>query len=122
MINATAAWIGFLFGAVSGAIPGLFFHRDTWLGGYTSWPRRLVRLAHISFFGIGFMNLALFLTARDLEIATPRASMLMLVGAISMPLVCYLSAWRQCCRHLFYIPVTSILGAIFIFIYKMVLS
>ena len=49
MTNIVAAWIGFSLGCISGAIPGLFFQNQDWLGGYTSWPRRLIRLAHISF-------------------------------------------------------------------------
>lgn len=51
-INIYAAWIAFLLGCIAGAVPGLFLHRGDWLGGCTAWPRRMVRLAHISFFGI----------------------------------------------------------------------
>src|SRR4051812_205671 len=50
-LNIAAAWIGILCGVLGGAVVGLFFHRDEWLGGYGSWRRRLARLGHISFFG-----------------------------------------------------------------------
>jgi len=120
MINITAAWIGFALGCVSGAIPGLFFHRQDWLGGYTSWPRRLIRLAHISFFGIGFMNLGIGLTGNVLNIASPAASILMIVGAAMMPTICYASAFRPMFRHLFFIPAGSVLLAIVLFIERMV--
>ena len=120
MINITAAWIGFLMGAISGAIPGLFFYRFDWLGGYTSWPRRLIRLAHISFFGIGFLNLGLGLTGLVLEIASPAASALMLLGAVTMPLLCYASALRPASRHLFFIPAGSVILSIIIFLERMV--
>ena len=120
MINLTAAWIGFAFGAVSGAIPGLFFHRKDWLGGYTSWPRRLIRLAHISFFGIGFLNLGLALTVQTLEITSSVASVLMLVGAVFMPAICYASAYRPVFRHLFFIPAGSILLSIILITERMV--
>ncbi|MDF7824677.1 hypothetical protein P4B35_11690 [Pontiellaceae bacterium B12227] len=120
MINLTAAWIGFALGAVSGAIPGLFFHNVDWLGGYASWPRRLIRLAHISFFGIGFLNLGMGLTCRVLEMEVQTASVLMLVGAVLMPTVCYLSAFRPLFRHLFFIPAGSILLSIILFIERMV--
>jgi len=116
MINIMAAWIGFALGCVSGAIPGLFFQKHTWLGGYTSWPRRLIRLAHISFFGIGFLNLGMGLTCLALGIEPGLASLLMLVGAVMMPTVCYLSAFRPAFRHLFFIPAGSILAAIVLFI------
>ena len=120
MINITAAWIGFLLGCVSGAIPGLFFHKPEWLGSYTSWPRRLIRLAHISFFGIGFLNLGLGLTGKVLGIASPVASVLMMVGAVMMPTVCYASALRPAFRHLFFIPAGSVLVSIVLFIERMV--
>ena len=120
MINITAAWIGFLLGAVSGAVPGLFFHNPDWLGGYTAWPRRLIRLGHISFFGIGFLNLGMGLTGSVLSIASPAASVLMLVGAVAMPAVCYASAFRPEFRHLFFIPAGSVLVSLILFIGRMV--
>jgi uncharacterized membrane protein len=116
MINITAAWIGFLLGCISGAVPGLFFYGYDWLGGYTSWPRRLIRLAHISFFGIGFLNLGLGLTGNVLGVESPIASILMLGGAIAMPTVCYASAFRPAFRHLFFIPAGSVTAAIVLFI------
>ncbi len=116
MINITAAWIGFLLGAVSGAIPGLFFHKPNWLGGYTSWPRRLIRLGHISFFGIGFINLGMGLTSHVLGMESVPASILMIVGAVAMPTVCYASAFRPAFRHLFFIPAGSVLISIILFI------
>ena len=119
-VNIIAAWIGFALGAVSGAIPGLFFHNHNWLGGYTSWPRRLIRLGHISFFGIGFMNLGMGLTSTVLGIETQAASSLMLVGAVMMPTVCYLSAFKPIIRHLFFIPAGAILLSIIIFIERLV--
>jgi hypothetical protein len=120
VINITAAWIGFALGCISGAIPGLFFHKQDWLGGYTSWPRRLIRLAHIAFFGIGFLNLGLGLTSLLLGVESPAASILMIVGAVAMPSVCYASAFRPVFRHLFFIPAGSVFVAIVLFIERMV--
>jgi len=120
MINITAAWLGFLLGTISGAIPGLFFHRESWLGGYTSWPRRLIRLGHISFFGIGFLNLGLGLTSTALGISSQPASLCMLIGAATMPVICYASAYRPLFRHLFIIPAGSVMLAIICFIERIV--
>lgn len=50
-------WTGMLAGGLSGAALGLFFHREEWMGGYGRFRRRLARLGHISFFGLGFLNL-----------------------------------------------------------------
>jgi len=118
MTNIVAAWIGFLLGVVSGAVPGLFFHRPDWLGGYTSWPRRLVRLAHISFFGIGFLNLGMGLVGQAFGVESVPASILMLLGAVAMPVVCYASAFRPPFRHLFFIPAGAVLASIVLFTIK----
>ena len=122
MINVTAAWIGFLLGGIAGAIPGLFLYRYDWLGGYTSWQRRLIRLGHIAFFGIGFLNLGLGLTGKALGIESPVASVLMLVGAATMPLTCYASAFKPAFRHLFFIPATAVILSIVFFLERMVQS
>jgi len=121
MFNMISAWIGFALGCVSGAVPGLFFHKQDWLGGYTAWPRRLIRLAHISFFGIGFLNLGLGLSGAVFGIESEIASVLMLVGAVTMPAVCYLSAFKPAFRHLFFIPAGSVLLSILFFTERMVL-
>ena len=120
MINIVAAWIGFALGCISGAIPGLFFHNQDWLGGYTSWPRRLIRLAHIAFFGIGFLNLGLGLTGQLLGVESLAASILMIIGAATMPAICYASAFKPIFRHLFFIPAGSVFVAIVLFIERMV--
>jgi hypothetical protein len=120
MINISAAWIGFLLGGISGAVPGLFFHGQNWLGGYASWPRRLIRLGHISFFGIGFLNLGMGLTGLALDVTSAPASVLMLVGAATMPLVCYASAFRPLFRHLFFVPAGSVILATSLFLERMV--
>lgn len=120
-VNLHAAWIGILLGFVAGALPGLFFHQADWLGGYASWPRRMVRLAHISFFGLGFINLAFALSAAPLGLSGADLvwpSRLLLLGAASMPAVCYLAAFRQSFRHLFCIPVSSLILAVGLILYR----
>lgn len=120
--NLYAAWIGFLAGGLAGVVTGLFFHREDWLGGYGSWPRRMVRLAHVAFFGIGILNLAFALTARALGLAggLRLASALLIVGAVAMPLVCYLSAYRRPFRHLFAVPALSVTAGVALFLARIV--
>lgn len=122
LLNVYAAWFAFLLGIIAGAISGLKFFSDEFLGGYTSWQRRLVRLGHISFFGIGLINLAFALTARALNITSGLsvASVLFVVGAVTMPLVCYLSAFRPPARHLFFIPVLSVLSGVVITLWRII--
>ena len=124
MMNLQAAWIGLLLGCVAGAIPGLFFYGSDWLGGYASWQRRMTRLGHISFFGIGFINLSFALTARalGLEAGLRGASILLIAGAVTMPTVCYLSAWKPACRHSFFIPAMSVTIGIALFTWRVMQS
>jgi hypothetical protein len=108
-------WIAMIFGVLSGGIIGLFFHKDQWAGGYNSFRRRLIRLGHISFIGLGFMNIMFGLTLLNInfpELHTNIASSGFLAGLITMPSCCFLSAWKKPFRHLFPIPVISILTGI----------
>jgi hypothetical protein len=107
-----AGWLGMLLGVVSGAVIGLFFHREDWMGGYASYRRRLTRLGHISFFGLALVNFSFAFTQHVLALSAPWNSVAMwafLVGAVSMPACCFLSAWRKPFRHFFFIPVGSVL-------------
>lgn len=117
-INIIAAWLAMLAGIVAGAIQGLFFHRREWLGGYDSWERRITRLGHISLFGIAFINLAFAFSVITLDIQdnVVLTSWLFLIGQITMPVICYLSALKKPLRNLFFIPVLSILAGTIIFI------
>jgi hypothetical protein len=111
-ISFSAAWIGICLGCVAGAVQGLFFHNETWLGGYDSWQRRMLRLGHISLIAIGFINLGFALTAATLGLAGTRTpAVLLVVAAATMPLVCYLSAIYKPFRHLFFIPALSLTAA-----------
>lgn len=110
-LNMLVGWAGILLGVCSGAAIGLFFHRDDWLGGYTSFRRRMIRLSHISFFGIGFVNILFALSVDALPIAPAAArvaSIALMIGAIGMPANCLLTAWRGGFRHLFAIPVAAV--------------
>ncbi len=116
LINFWAAWIGIIGGFVSGAIIGLFFHKDDWLGGYGTWQRRMVRLGHISFFGLGFINLLYAVGVFLTHIENQASSVLLIIGAMTMPLICFLSAWKKPFRNLFFIPVISLLAGTVLFL------
>jgi hypothetical protein len=110
-INLLFAWCWMTLGLLSGAAQGLGFHRESWMGGYNSWRRRLTRLGHIAFFGTGMLNLGMALTADRvglIDAAVFGPGVCLIVGAVSMSLVCYLSAWRKPLRNLFFVPVLSL--------------
>ena len=113
-INALAAWTGVVLGIVTGAAQGLFFHRADWLGGYDTWPRRLLRLGHVSFFGIAALNLGYAVTVTHLRWPAPAtlASVALAAANVLMPMACALAAWRPPLRHLFDVPVSCVLAGI----------
>ena len=119
LINFYAAWIGIALGFVAGAIIGIFFHDDYWAGGYVSWQRRMIRLGHISFFGLAFINLSYAFSVKiyNINFGDQLISYLFIIGAVSMPVVCFLSAYKKNFRHLFFIPVTSLISGIGYFIF-----
>jgi len=108
--NLWVGWAGMLGGVLSGAVIGLFFEREDWMGGYGSFRRRLARLGHIAFFGLGFVNILFALTTRDVGETTwlTVASWSLVVGAGAMPVCCFLTAWKQRFARLFPIPVVSV--------------
>jgi hypothetical protein len=116
-MNLLAGWTSILLGFAAGAVPGLFFWREEWLGGYGSWRRRMIRLAHIAFFGLGFINLLFALTVTQLGLQSGAgwlrwSALLLAAGNVTMPAACYLAAWRQPFRLLFPVPVTCELAGV----------
>lgn len=112
-INLYVGWTAVLTGLLAGTGLGLFFHQSDWLGGYGSWRRRMLRLGHVALMGTGLLNVlfALSVDALGIEPAPRIAGVLFVAGAATMPTVCFLSAWKTGFRHLFFIPVISLLGA-----------
>jgi hypothetical protein len=119
-INLVVGWVAILTGLLTGAGIGMFFHDEAWLGGYASWQRRMLRLTHISLVGTGLLNLAFALSvaALHLDPLPWLGSILFVVGAVTMPLICGLSAWYRAIRHLFFVPVLSLVIATANIIYR----
>jgi hypothetical protein len=113
MVNWYFGWGLILCAFVTGAIIGMFFYRDDFLGGYSSFRRRILRLGHIALVGLGMINILFSLTA-SAEGTLPKAtaaSIGFIVGGVTMPGVCFLSAWRAGFRRLFFIPVAALIIA-----------
>lgn len=119
-LNLLVAWVAILAGLVSGTGFGLFFRDPNWLGGYASWRRRMMRLGHVALIGTGLLNLAFALSVDHLKLAYPPriASAAFLIGAVSMPAVCFLTAWRDAFHRLFFIPVSSLIVAVADFLWQ----
>ncbi|QNN22285.1 hypothetical protein HED60_08375 [Planctomycetales bacterium ZRK34] len=119
--NLIAAWAGLLAGMGAGAVVGIFFGSEDFAGGYGSWPRRLMRLGHISFFGLAVVNFMYYFTTVALpgplsryegQLPGQLPGVLLIAGAILMPTVCYLSAWRAGVRHAFFLPVGCLITGV----------
>jgi hypothetical protein len=113
-LNWFAGWGCIAAAFISGALIGLYFHREDFWGGYASFRRRIVRLGHIALAALGMMNVLFSYSpwppADSFDGRT--ASIGFLIGGVSMPAVCFLSGWRAGFRFWFWIPVTSLLFAV----------
>jgi hypothetical protein len=113
-LNLIVAWLWILLGFLSGCGLGLGFHRENWLGGYSSFKRRLYRLGHISLFALGAVNLFFYITTAHVTATGMTwivASRGFIAGAILMPICCLIMAHWPRARLLFGLPVLSLVVA-----------
>ncbi len=113
-LNLRAGWLLVLLGLLSGALLGLRFHEEGFLGGYASLRRRLLRLGHIALIALGALNVLFALTpcAGAGSAGDGLCGALLLAGAIAMPVTCGLAALRPSLRPLFSLPVTALVAAV----------
>lgn len=113
MLNWYAGWAMLLVAFVTGAIIGVYFHQDDFLGGYSAFRRRVLRLGHIALAALGLVNIVFSLAVDSVEPSrhTMIASLSYMIGGIAMPVVCFLTAWRPWFRRLFFVPVTALILA-----------
>jgi len=112
-LNLALAWLWIVLGFASGMVLGMFFHDEKWLGGYASHKRRMYRLGHISFFGLGTVNLLFWLTVKNLPALGSLASVAsgaLMLGALTMPVCCAVMAHFPKAHLVFTIPVLSLIS------------
>lgn len=114
VLNWQAGWLLVLAGFATGAVIGLSFHREDFLGGYNSFRRRLVRLGHIALAALGMMNVLFAVSPwpQPGSLTSRAASLAFVIGGVTMPAACFLTAWRQGIRHVFVVPVTALVLAV----------
>jgi hypothetical protein len=102
-------------GFAAGALLGLGFHREEFLDGYGSFRRRLLRLGHVALVALGLLNLVFGLTVPSIAYShgglAKAASFCWLAGGMSMPSVCFLTAWRPAFQTAFVAPVGLLMAA-----------
>ena len=116
--NIFIGWCGMVAGAVLGMIIGLWAESRDWAGGYGSFRRQALRLAHVAAFALGIINVlygTCTLGLRQLPMWAGRAGCVaMMAGGVLMPLLCLAAAWRRSLKYLFPIPATCVLAALVI--------
>jgi hypothetical protein len=116
VFNLWFGWLWILLGFISGTVLGIFFADEQWLGGFASFKRRMYRLGHISFIGLGAVNLLFWGTTRILLPTGPLAAIAgtaFIVGGVAMPICCVTAAHFPKIPMLFAVPVLALtLGAV----------
>lgn len=120
--NEAFGWAWVAVGLTAGAWLGMHFQKPDFLGGYQSYPRRLVRLGHIACVALGLTNVLFAHSAARWTAGAaiadggpPRitlAAWLLMIGAVTMPLCCVLTAWRPALKPAFAVPVATLLTAV----------
>lgn len=116
-INIKFGWLWLSIAIVMAMYMGLYAFKTDWLGDYASLPRRFLRLSHISFMALALTNVlyGLCIDSINLSLKVKRlGSYSMVVAAIFMPIICFLSAWNSFFQHFFFIPAGSFACAAFI--------
>jgi hypothetical protein len=120
--NRVVGWSSFVVGITVGLVMGLWsfggpLPSPEVLGQYDDLSRRLARLGHIAFFGLGILNVLL---ARELPRLTLKpglcrvASTTMNFGNIFLPLTLLAAAAFHPIKYLMSIPATAVLVALVI--------
>jgi hypothetical protein len=114
--NILVGWAGMILGTLLGMAFGLRAESRDWAGGYGSFRRQALRLAHVAAFALGMINVLYGLSARGLDLLPPWAvvtgSLAMIAGGLLMPTVCLAVAWRRPLKILFPLPASCVLVAL----------
>jgi len=114
------AWLSFVIGVATGLVMGLWSFDGPvptpgWLGDYDALSRRMARLGHIAYFGLGFITLLLAWELPKLALDERQrvmAARAMIFGNMVLPLTLFAaSAWHPL-KYLMPIPALSVLVAL----------
>jgi hypothetical protein len=119
-MNRTVGWISLVVGIATGLVMGLWsfdgpMTTPAWLGEYGDTARRLARLGHIAFIGLGVINILIAhelpqsaLNARGRRLASRHMNF----GNIVLPITLFVAAaWRPA-KYAMAIPATAVFVAL----------
>jgi len=118
--NRSVGWVSLACGVATGLVMGLWsfdgpMQTPAWLGEYADTSRRLARLGHIAFFGLGILNILLShelpksaLSERAKRIAARHMNF----GNIVLPVNLFVAAiWRPA-KYAMGVPATTVFVAL----------
>ena len=111
MVNELFGWISVLGGLAMGLVIGMKFQREDWLGGYTAFPRRMVRLAHVAMVALGMLNIQFAQSAERMNLSlgvAEAASLAFIAAAVLMPACCLWMAFRRGRFEIFAAPISCL--------------
>lgn len=118
--NQTIGWCSLVVGALTGMVMGLWSFDGPmpvpdWVGAYGETPRRLLRLCHIAFFGLGILNILLAqqLPNFRLDEGLKRlAALSMNIGNVFLPLTLLAASAYHPLKYLMAVPATAVVIAL----------
>jgi len=115
-LNRAVAWCGFFLGAATGSVMGLWsfdgpVSPPAGLTNYGDTSRRLLRLGHIAFFGIGYLNLMLAAELPSLSLGETlkrAAARSMNMANVFLPITLMAAALVAPVKYLLPVPATAL--------------
>jgi hypothetical protein len=114
--NGRIGWLSMAVGVGTGIILGMWsfdgpMSVPEWIGAYDSTPRRLVRLGHIAFLGLGILDVLLSRELAGLSLSAAKkriASRAMILGNVLLPpALLAAGAWRPF-KYVLPLPVVAV--------------
>lgn len=120
-LNIVFGWVWMNMGFITGMLMGLKAEQfglntlkegPTWLDGYSSVPRRLIRLGHVAFIMLPVLNILFgqYIDGAALDQGWKTfGSYSMIAGAVGIPLLCFGAAFYRPVKILLGLPASAIL-------------
>ena len=118
--NRRVGWLSIAVGVGTGLVMGLWSFDGPvavpeWLGAYGDVSRRLARLGHIAFLGLGILDILLAAELPRLALSSAMkrtASVAMIFGNVLLPPALFAAAACRPCKYLLPFPATAVFVAV----------
>ena len=121
-VNLAVGWSSLAVGALTGLILGIWSFGGPvpvpeWIGDYDTLSRRLLRLGHIAFFGLGILNIMLARhLGRSRRVSYPKRLALtaMIFGNVFLPVTLIGASIFEPAKYLMSLPALAVSFALFV--------